>query len=88
MPNVGPMELIIILIIALVVFGPKKLPELGRSLGSGLREFRDSISGKGEKPPTGAAEEDAPESSMPPELPRGSEAAEARDATRVADQSS
>lgn len=46
MPNVGPLELAIILIIALVIFGPKKLPELGRSLGRGIREFRQSVSGK------------------------------------------
>jgi sec-independent protein translocase protein TatA len=42
---VGPTELIIVLIIALVVFGPKRLPELGRSLGHGMREFKESISG-------------------------------------------
>jgi sec-independent protein translocase protein TatA len=45
MPNVGPMELIIILAIALVVLGPKKLPEVGRSIGRGMREFKDSLSG-------------------------------------------
>jgi sec-independent protein translocase protein TatA len=43
--NVGPMELAIVLIIALVVLGPKRLPEVGRSLGRGMREFKDSISG-------------------------------------------
>jgi sec-independent protein translocase protein TatA len=47
MPNVGPMELIVILAIALIVLGPKKLPEVGKSLGKGMREFKDSISGKG-----------------------------------------
>jgi sec-independent protein translocase protein TatA len=46
MPNVGPLELAIVLIIALVIFGPKRLPDLGRSLGKGMREFKDSISGK------------------------------------------
>jgi sec-independent protein translocase protein TatA len=45
MPNIGPLELAIVLIIALVVFGPKRLPELGRSLGRGIREFRGSIGG-------------------------------------------
>lgn len=45
MPNLGPAELIVILIVALVVFGPRKLPELGKSLGAGLREFRRSTSG-------------------------------------------
>ena len=43
--NVGPMELIVVLIIALVVLGPKKLPEVGKSLGKGMREFKDSLSG-------------------------------------------
>jgi sec-independent protein translocase protein TatA len=45
MPNIGPMEMVVILAIALIVLGPKRLPELGRSLGSGMREFKDSISG-------------------------------------------
>jgi sec-independent protein translocase protein TatA len=44
MPNVGPMELIIVLAIALIVLGPKKLPEVGRSIGNGMREFKDSLS--------------------------------------------
>jgi sec-independent protein translocase protein TatA len=48
MPNIGPLELAIVLIIALVVFGPKRLPELGRSLGRGIREFRGSVSGERE----------------------------------------
>ena len=43
--NVGPMELIVVLIIALVVLGPKKLPEVGKSLGQGMRSFKESISG-------------------------------------------
>ena len=45
MPNVGPLELIVILAIALIVLGPKKLPEGGRSIGKGMREFRDGLSG-------------------------------------------
>jgi sec-independent protein translocase protein TatA len=45
MPNIGPMELIIVLVIALVVLGPKRLPDAGKSLGRGIREFKDSISG-------------------------------------------
>jgi sec-independent protein translocase protein TatA len=43
--GIGLPELLIVLVIALVVFGPKRLPDLGRSLGSGMREFKDSISG-------------------------------------------
>jgi sec-independent protein translocase protein TatA len=43
--NIGPMELIIVLVIALIVLGPKRLPDAGRSLGRGLREFKESLSG-------------------------------------------
>jgi sec-independent protein translocase protein TatA len=43
---VSPWELLILLAFVLVLFGPKRLPEMGRSLGKGMREFKDSISGK------------------------------------------
>jgi sec-independent protein translocase protein TatA len=46
MPNVGPMELVVVLVVALLVLGPKRLPEVGRSLGNGIREFKDSLSGE------------------------------------------
>ena len=46
MPTPGPFEIIIILVIVLIVFGPKRLPDLGRSLGRGMREFKDSVTGK------------------------------------------
>ena len=46
--SVGPMELIIVLVIALIVLGPKRLPEAGKALGKGLREFKDSVSGIGD----------------------------------------
>ncbi len=46
MPSIGPLEIAIILVVVLVVFGPKRLPDLGRSLGSGMREFKDSVSGR------------------------------------------
>jgi sec-independent protein translocase protein TatA len=49
MPNVGPLEIAIVLIIVLIIFGPKRLPELGRSMGRGIREFRGSISGDKDK---------------------------------------
>ena len=52
MPNIGPLELAIVLVIALVIFGPKRLPDLGRSLGSGMREFKDSITGKSDEEET------------------------------------
>lgn len=51
MPNIGPLEIAIVLIIALVIFGPKRLPDLGRSAGKGLREFKDSITGKDDDEP-------------------------------------
>ena len=43
---IGPTEIIILLVVALLVFGPKRLPEMGRSIGKGMREFKDSVSGK------------------------------------------
>ncbi len=45
--NIGLPEIAIVLIIALLVFGPKRLPELGHSLGKGIREFKGSLSGEG-----------------------------------------
>ena len=45
MPNLGAPELIVILVIALLVLGPKKLPEVGRSVGRGMREFKESLAG-------------------------------------------
>jgi sec-independent protein translocase protein TatA len=46
--NIGWQGLVLILLVLLVVFGPKRLPELGRSLGRGMREFKDSVSGEHE----------------------------------------
>ncbi|MCW2993981.1 MAG: twin-arginine translocase TatA/TatE family subunit [Conexibacter sp.] len=45
MPGIGIPELLIVLVIVLLVFGPKRLPQLGRQLGGGMREFKDSIQG-------------------------------------------
>ena len=45
MPSIGFPELLVILVIALIVIGPKKLPEAGRAMGKGMREFKDSING-------------------------------------------
>jgi sec-independent protein translocase protein TatA len=56
--SVGPMELVIVLVIALVVLGPKRLPAAGRSLGQGIREFKDSISGKAREEAPAALEAD------------------------------
>jgi sec-independent protein translocase protein TatA len=47
MPNTGPLEIVIVLVIALVVLGPKRLPDFGRSVGRGLREFKGALSGGG-----------------------------------------
>jgi sec-independent protein translocase protein TatA len=67
MPNIGPLEIVVILIIALVVFGPKRLPELGRSMGRGIREFKNSLTSDKdddedvrELEPSGAAAEERP----------------------------
>ena len=45
MPGIGPMEIVVVLVIALLILGPKKLPEMGRSLGTGMRSFKDAVSG-------------------------------------------
>jgi sec-independent protein translocase protein TatA len=49
MPSIGPMELIVILAIALIVLGPKRLPDAGRSLGRGIREFKGALSSSGDE---------------------------------------
>ncbi len=61
MPSIGPLEIIIVLVIVLIIFGPKRLPDLGRSLGRGMREFKDSVTGKDkeELPASESAEEPA-----------------------------
>jgi sec-independent protein translocase protein TatA len=45
MPNIGPTELIIVLVLALIILGPKRLPAAGRSLGQSMREFKGSLTG-------------------------------------------
>ena len=49
--GIGVTELVILLVALLVIFGPKRLPEMGRSLGKGMREFKDSITGKDDDKP-------------------------------------
>jgi sec-independent protein translocase protein TatA len=61
MPEIGPLELLVVGIIALIVLGPKRLPEVGRSLGKGIREFKDSMAGltddeEEKKPEVGAGD--------------------------------
>ena len=49
MAGIGPMELIVVLAIALIVLGPKRLPDAGKSVGKGMREFKEALSGGGDK---------------------------------------
>jgi sec-independent protein translocase protein TatA len=58
--GIGPLEIIIVLVIVLLIFGPKRLPDLGRSLGSGMREFKNSVTGK-DRDELPEREETAPE---------------------------
>jgi sec-independent protein translocase protein TatA len=69
-PNIGPTELIIVLVIVLLIFGPKRLPGLGKQLGTGMREFKDSISGKG-----GKGDDDEDDEERPQQQRRDAEAA-------------
>jgi sec-independent protein translocase protein TatA len=64
----GPLELVIVLVVVLVIFGPKRLPDLGRSLGRGMREFKDSVTGKDDKLeiPDSSAEKPEPTASTTP----------------------
>jgi sec-independent protein translocase protein TatA len=81
MPNIGPLEIIVVLIIVLVIFGPKRLPDLGRSLGKGMREFKDSVTGKDDDDKLPAAGESA----APPE-PAHAEASEPEPAATAREQ--
>lgn len=61
MPSIGPMEIVIVLAIMLIIFGPKKLPELGRGIGSGLREFKQGVT---DTLPALTEQAEAPESTV------------------------
>ena len=63
---ISPWELLILLVFVLLLFGPKRLPEMGRSLGKGMREFKDSITGKDEEETTPTAELPAAEPEQEP----------------------
>lgn len=72
MPSIGPMELIIVLVVVLLILGPRKLPDVGRSLGQGMREFKGAVSGDSRHEDLSATAAPGPA----PEVPAGSEAAQ------------
>ena len=72
MPNIGPMEIAIVLIIALVVFGPKRRPELGKSLGKGINEFKGTLGGDHAEAPAPAVAKVEAGHRCPPPQPLGS----------------
>jgi sec-independent protein translocase protein TatA len=75
MPNVGPLEIAVVLIIVLIIFGPKRLPELGQSMGRGIREFKSSISGDKQEPAEEKPHElEASQAKQPAPPPAGDEA--------------
>jgi sec-independent protein translocase protein TatA len=51
MPNIGATEIVLLLLLALLLFGARRLPEIGRSLGRGMREFKDAVTGKDDEEP-------------------------------------
>jgi sec-independent protein translocase protein TatA len=70
--NIGPLEIGVVLVIALLVFGPKKLPELGNGLGRGLREFKETVTGEKTEELGRGSKADAPEvtaAAVEPEVP-------------------
>ena len=83
MPDIGPMELIIVVVIALLVFGPGKLGDLGGALGRGMREFRKNIDGDD----TGSTADASSASSAtsPTDASSPSSAASSTDAAAAAD---
>ena len=84
MPNIGAPELIILLIVLLLVFGPKRLPEMGRSVGRGIREFKDSVSGN-EQPDEPKAAAAVPAAAQPPEAPAESTASKTESSASKSD---
>jgi sec-independent protein translocase protein TatA len=60
--GIGPSELIVVLVVVLLIFGPKRLPDLGRSLGRGMREFKESVTGADRD---GLANADVPDARQP-----------------------
>jgi sec-independent protein translocase protein TatA len=62
---IGFPELLILLVVVLLVFGPKRLPEMGRSLGRGMREFKDSVTGNDTEQPSAAQPQLPPAAEVP-----------------------
>jgi len=74
MGNIGAPEIILLLLVALLLFGAKRLPEIGRSLGSGMREFKDSVTGNTPTEPTQAPQLPiGTQDTTPPAPPRENE---------------
>jgi sec-independent protein translocase protein TatA len=69
MPTPGPLEIVILLVIVLLIFGPKRLPDLGRSLGRGMREFKESVTGKDGDDHPAAIERSEPAAADPAPAP-------------------
>ena len=70
--DISPIQIIIVLVIALLVFGPKRLPEMGRSIGRGIREFKGAVLDHDDAPP---ARRDEPERTAPAAAAAGDSAA-------------
>lgn len=77
MGNIGPLELVLILVVVLLLFGAKRLPELGRSLGSGMKEFKDSVTGKDSEPEPSRTELESGEQQQPAQTAATTEPVEA-----------
>ena len=76
--GLGVPELVIILVVVLLFFGPRKLPELGNFLGKSLRDFREALENRDE-PPEGSEVDDQPKSAGTEDLPRGNPQDERRE---------
>jgi sec-independent protein translocase protein TatA len=64
--GIGIWELVILMVVLLLVFGAKRLPEMGRSIGHGMREFKDAVTGKEEPEKTELTPPPPPENAAPP----------------------
>ena len=74
--NVGPLEIVLVLVIALIVLGPQRLPDVARSVGKGMREFRTALASADDDDdddaPESTEDPDDDEDDAPPALPEGS----------------